>query len=628
MKNNLSLIFFLISCIFLNAQEGLRPLTFNPNLFFPKKNTINPASVQKNRSSLSLPFYDDFSYAAKSNYPDLNRWEDSSVYVNDGMGIAPLNYGVATFDGLNKKGYPYTPNFNFPPGGSGSADVLTSRPINLHTLGSQTLAAADSIALIFYYQKGGYGDNPEIQDSLMLDFFKPKQNKWQNRVWHQKGQTNPNAIDTQFKRVFIFITDTAYLHEGFRFRFRNKAQTNGNFDIWNIDEVYLDKNRSMKADTAWIDVSFGRRTSPFLKRYSAMPRKQFQPDEMATQYSNYIRYNGTNTVNTTYQMEIRDENNTLLHTMNYGASNLHPFWTGGWQTNTVHSTPVLSYTFPPMADSVTFTIKHFMNSLAGDTRNQNDTLYMFQEFKNYFAYDDGTCENGYYVFGTGGKAVYFYHLNHKDTLRAVRIHFDPVGNLSLNQSYTFRLQVYTSNNGIPGTRIYNDSLKNVQYLQGGHDLFAEYELASPLILNPGDYFIGYQQFVAAGITVGFDANYHFPGKLFYDSGNGWMPSSLKGSLMMRPVFGKKPIPQSVKEYSNNTQNIILYPNPFKDMLHIDAPKTRNLIIRIYDINGKMLLSRTFSSLPMEMSLAELQSGIYFYECQSDSGIQRGKLLKE
>lgn len=613
------------------SQEGVRPMSVNMHLLqsFHQKKFFIPSSSFRS-SSISLPFYDDFSYASKSAYPNPLLWNDSLVYVNDGMGVAPLNFGVASFDGLNKKGFPYLPNTIFPSNSSAYADTLTSSPINLFTLGSQTLTPADSIALIFYFQKGGNGDNPEIQDSLMVDFYKPKQQKWQQRVWHSKGHSNPNIYDTTFTRAFIFITDTAFFHDGFRFRFRNKAQTNGNFDVWNLDEVYLDKNRSMKADTAWIDLSFGRRTSSFLLRYSAMPWKHLTPSEMAKNFSNYLRYNGTNTVNVTYQLEIRDPNGNILHTQNFGASNLYPFWTGGWQTNTVHSQPALTYTFPLLSDSADFSIKHFVNALAGDTRNNNDTIYMTQSFRNYFAYDDGTCENGFYVYGTGGKAVYFYHLNQTDTLRAVRIHFDPPGNISLNQSYKFRLQIYTSLNGVPYQRIYNDSLKNVQYPQGGHNLFAEYELASPVVLGAGDYFIGYQQFVAAGITVGLDRNYWFPGKLFYDSGNGWTPSAIKGSLMMRPVFGKKPTAVSVKEIHTNSYTapqIQIYPNPSSDgNFSLLSGTSMPLTFRLYDLTGRLLYEYKIHSSPYSLNLSALSPGVYVFECIKENNIQKGKLI--
>jgi len=623
-------IFLIIAlfCSFLTAQEGIRPLTANPQLtdFWKKNNTPVSHHQQKVSASLSLPFFDDFSYFHKTPYPSQILWTDSLVYVNDGMGIAPLSQGVATFDGLNKKGFPYTPNTNFPSSSAAYADTLTSAPINLHTYLTQTLVPSDSIALIFYYQKGGWGDNPEVQDSLMLDFYKPNQNKWENRVWHSKGQTNPNILDTTFKRVFIFITDTAYLQDGFRFRFRNKAQTNGNFDVWNIDYVYLDKNRSMLADTAWNDLCFGRRTTPFLKRYSAMPWKHYQTGEMAAKYSNYIRYNGTGTVNTTYQFEVRDPSNAVIYSQSYGAANLVSFWKSGWQSNTVHSVPTLSFSFPALTDSADFVIRHYMNNLSGDVRMDNDTLTQLQSFRNYFAYDDGTCENGYYVLGTGGKAVYFYHLNVQDTLRALRIYFDPAGSISLSQTYKFRIQVYTPSGGVPGNRIYQDSLMNVQYSQSGQGKFAEYELTTPLVLPAGDYFIGYQQFVASGITVGLDRNYYFPGKLFYDSGNGWTVSTVKGSLMMRPVFGKKNAPVPVMEYvRDDRMPVSVFPNPASGTVYVQLPDGKSAKLEIFSSDGKRVYSNMIQS-GEPVNVHGLTEGLYFYSVGNGENIFRGKLV--
>jgi hypothetical protein len=86
------------------------------------------------------------------------------------------------------------------------ADALTSKDINL------TFLPSDSIALTFYYQARGNGDSPEITDSLLLDYYKPKQNKWQ-KVWYQRGNANSSTNDTVFKRGFIRVIDTAFLHE-------------------------------------------------------------------------------------------------------------------------------------------------------------------------------------------------------------------------------------------------------------------------------------------------------------------------------------------------------------------------------------------------------------------------------
>ncbi len=601
-----------------NAQEGLRPMTSNPNLIYKdlkhSDNKKQDHSAAKTTVGLSLPFFDDFSNANHSAYPSQQWWMDSTVYINTGMGRAPLSLGVATFDGLNKWGFPYSPNQIFNSTSAAYADTLTSQPINLLTAGSQTLQPSDSVALIFYYQQTGNGDSPEAQDSLMLDFYLVDQAVWESKVWALKGNLNPSGADTVFKRVFIWIDSTKYLKDGFKFRFRNKAQSNGNFDNWNIDHVFLDKGRSKLGDTAWNDVTIPYVPSSFLKSYSSMPWYQYNANpakEMGTTYSNYIRYNGTSTVNTTYEYRLFDASNTQLNFISYGASNLPPFKIGGWQHNFVHSKPNITYTFAAMSDSADFTIKHYMQSLGGDISVANDTVYQRQRFRNYFAYDDGSCETGYYVAGTGGRLAVKYDLNVADTLRGIRIYFDPVGaissytnNTSLG-SYKFKVNVYSDNSGYPSnTKLFTSDSIYPKYGQSGHNVYADYKFATPFIMSPGVCYIGIQQYVATGITIGFDKNYNSNTKLFYDSGFGWTQSSYYGSLMIRPLFGQKIDPPVGINENGNLSSFIVYPNPASDIVKISDDLECSYALHAMD--GKLVLSGNGT----EINTHDLSNGIY------------------
>jgi hypothetical protein len=617
----------------LSAQEGLRPMHGNPNLIY---SDLKPAQTKKQShssskasvTSLNIPFLDDFFYAYNSAYPSQQLWADSSVYINTGMAKAPRSIGVATFDGLNKEGYPYNPNQNFTATQGNNADTLTSLPINLFTSGSQTLQPSDSVALIFYYQQTGNGDSPELQDSLMLDFYDPTSSKWINRIWSLKGSMNTNGFDTIFKRVFIRIDSAYYFKDGFKFRFRNKAQTNGNFDNWHIDQVFLDKGRSIIGDTAWNDLTIGYVPSPFTKNYSAMPWYQFNANpskEMATYYSNYIRYNGTSTVNTTYEYRAFDQSNTQVNFQSYGAANLPPFKPGGWQHTNAHRVPSIGYTFTPMTDSTDFTIKHYMQSLGGDISIANDTVYQRQRFRNYFAYDDGNCETGYYVLGVGGRMAYKYELNVTDTLRGIRIYFDPVGNINLTEGqYKFKINIYTSAGFGPGTKIFTSDSIYPKYSQTGHNNFFEYKFNNPQILSAGVYFIGMQQFVASGITIGFDRNYNFSQNLFYDSGSGWAQSSYYGSLMMRPVFGPKILPPvGINENDLETTVFKVYPNPATDLLKIISEEDVDVSYSVISMDGKLMLSGVGS----QINTQNLNNGIYLLVLSSQGKVQhRQKLI--
>ena len=87
---------FVFSSILSSAQEVISNLISNPLLF---KTEFISAS---NKSAVSLPFFDDFSYDAPIVNTDL--WNQSSVFVNRNYPINPPTIGVATFDGLDEFG--------------------------------------------------------------------------------------------------------------------------------------------------------------------------------------------------------------------------------------------------------------------------------------------------------------------------------------------------------------------------------------------------------------------------------------------------------------------------------------------------------------------------------------------
>jgi hypothetical protein len=124
---------------------------------------------------------------------------------------------------------------------------------------------------------------------LCLDFFKPLADTLRGvwvKVWGRSGY-NPSATDTNFYRVKIGIVDTAYFHDGFQFRFRNKGTTSGSLDHWNIDYIQI-KDQYYYDDTLLNDASFAYKPSSFLKNYSVIPYRQYnQSLEMATGFTNF-----------------------------------------------------------------------------------------------------------------------------------------------------------------------------------------------------------------------------------------------------------------------------------------------------------------------------------------------------
>ncbi|MBS1652743.1 MAG: T9SS type A sorting domain-containing protein [Bacteroidetes bacterium] len=625
----------IISFVFLlcnsYSQEYITPLKYNHNIILNKSKITNSPNLKPvfpvpPKPFIQLPFADDFSYAPNSIYPNTTYWLDSMVYVNCGYPIAPPSVGVATFDGLNKYGYPYTPN-STNTNAAQPADTLTSVPINLYTKGTVTLNPTFNVGLSFFYQRAGRGDNPESIDSLILDFYKPAQQTWTNNVWSLPGNPYPNNLDTIFRRVFVWVNDTSYFHQGFQFRFRNKCNTSGNFDQWHVDYIYMDMLRDSIADTTFNDQTFGYIPTPILNNYCSMPWRQFIPSEQAANASTFMRNNNNVGVNISlYNTDVYSAaTNTLITSLSRGPNgNLLPFNTGGWSNFLPHSNPsYTALTLPAFTDSADFILKHYITSSATSTTVpwyflNNDTVLQTQKFRNYFAPDDGSAEAGYYVLGSYGKMATKFKLNTADTLRSLRIYFDPVGSLSSVSNTltgsTFTITLWADGGNKPGTPMYRNSSLTPKYLDTLFKPFYEYQLDAMQYLSPGNYWIGFQQGVATGIVVGYDRDIDHHTSLYFDSGNGWQQSQIYGSIMINPVFGLQRTYVGIKENFATSKNntIVLYPNPANTTIQVKFPNTfsnsTNYSASIFDNLGREILTQNLTR--SQINISALNNGIY------------------
>ncbi len=639
LKKIIFTLFIAILAVNFFAQESVRPINSNLNYIYkdlqkPILNSKEIKSQNKSAVSLSLPFKEDFYYACTQAYPDQNLWSDSSTFVNTGHAIAPPSIGVATFDGLNKHGYPYTPN-SLNNSLSSPADTLTSKAINLLTVGAQTLQPSDSVALTFYYQARGFGDAPELTDTLILDFYNPTAGIWNSKVWYARGNLNGNINDTIFKRAYVRVDSAYYLKDGFKFRFRNRASTVGDYDNWHLDYIYLDKGRRIIVDTTYDDITFGYVPTPLLSQYSEMPWEQYLPVNKTQKNNVFIRNNGNdNNLNMTYENRMYNlPSGSLTYTYTGGANpGLGLFRYTGWSNLTAHSNPVFNYTFAPFTDSTDFKIKHFIyrSGASNDFFSNNDTVIQTQKFRNYFAFDDGSAEGAYFVSGVGVRIVQKITVNITDTLRGLRIYFDPIESLAASTLYTFRLNVWNELGNQPGYLIYKDSLMSPKYYNKDFKPSPEYTLTTPMILTPGNYYIGIQQKVAQGIGIGFDKNLNHMNNLYYDSGFGWTQSSVPGSLMMRAVFGKKiPSPVGINEniFTDKNNSFIVYPNPANNQLIVRAKANEKTSYQLINVMGQIIDENKLEESEHIVNTENINIGVYFLILKANNQlVQKQKII--
>ena len=617
---------FVISSVY--SQEIITTLKVNPVLV-NKKHTQHKRTNKSLQASLKLPFVDDFSNY--TGYPDSNLWVDDYVFINQQFALFPPTLGVATFDALDPNGFMYSwsTTFAFP------ADTLTSQPIRLDSIFQpiyKAIRPSDSLYFSFYFQPGGgrgpmwtrIGNAPDPEDSLLLEFYSPSQQQW-NEVWSTQGMPLDSIYlydSLYFKYVLIPITDSAsYYSNGFQFRFRNYCSLGtlsnpswaSNCDEWNIDYVYLGVNRSMN-DTVLNDLTFVEAAPSFLKYYQAMPSEQFKPTDLKDSLY-MVLSNIDDTIHPSYyRYEIRDASGNLVHTEDRGEENIPSFWLSGYQQSAVHSQPPVSYFFPTVnANNQTdFEIRHiFKESLnplnSPDKRTENDTNYFIQRFENYYAYDDGTAENGYGLTPAGSMLAVSFTLNNPDTLVAVQMYFNSV--LDSANLQAFYLTVWKNNGGIPGDTLYLASQIYPSF-QNGLNQFSTYYLDRPIPVS-GTIYVGWTQTTDDNLNLGFDRNTDSHANIFYNTSGTWTNSFQSGSLMLRPLFGMNTL--SVNNITKTDFMYKIYPNPLNyASLNIDLTPELNksvgdYTIYIYDMFGKLAYQSDYHK---SIDVSSLSNGVY------------------
>ncbi|MDG1477253.1 MAG: hypothetical protein P8Q14_08910, partial [Vicingaceae bacterium] len=528
----------------------------NPNSPYLKKNR------PQNKALVNLPFVDDFSQNFL--YPNLNLWQDINVFINSNLPINPVTYGVATFDGLDSTGTPY--NFGFA-NSYGQADQLTSQQIDLTTI-------TDSVYLSFYYQPQGNGNKPETKDSLRLEFFRQRDSTW-IRMWGTPGVPNHT-----FKKVMIPV-DTSFHNNEFQFRFTNWATLSGNVDHWHVDYIYVNDNRSY-ADTMLHDVSFITNNYNMLSEFTAMPWQHYSTNPIGNMAATMpVTYRNNDTINyqVRYKYEVIEDNGTGASIELYptGPANKNvASYSSLIEPQAVYNTANNTFSFPldNTVKNKVFQIKNYFELFGSpqDDRVINDTVLSYQVFGSYYAYDDGSAEQGYGVQGIGSKLAHEFNIKKSDTLTAFQIYFNPIQNDLSGQS--FRLKIWSSLS--PETEVYSQvATAFTSPIYSNTNQFLIYNLDQPIILAVGTYYFGWEKISSEYLNVGWDVNTNNKSKVHFNSSGVWETASFDGTLMLRPVFGTTPDPTVNIEEKELANDFVVYPNPTTNTIYFKNNNINN-----------------------------------------------------
>lgn len=536
-------------------------------------------------------------------------WIDKFAYLNNTYAVDPPSYGVVTFDGLDEVGYPY----NFISTSAGQGDYLTSVPIDLAFRTDGTpWGVSDSLELSFWYQPQGLGNEPELNDSLVLQFWSPSDEEWAS-VWFAQG----SPLDT-FKRASIKIRTVNYLMSGFQFRFMNYGALNGSLDHWHIDFVQL-KSNAINDETLQ-EVAIQYPVNTMLKEYTAMPWKHFKESPESNMLDSVnLRVANSWTLSVAANTTKYDvsESGTMLTTV--FADNA---------TSSVAARGKLSIPIDVYQDAAWF----YYDTAVSDTSaffdvdfnftggvfltKSNETFSLKQTFTNFYAYDDGTAEAAYGITGTQPKLAYRFTTPLSDSLFAVKIHFEPsVNDVSLDP---FILMVWDNAGpgGTPGNVIYEEPLLTTPKYNLGVNGYYVYQLSEKVLLN-GTFYVGWKQTTSSRLNVGFDKNIDNQDKIYYNVSGTWANTSYQGSLMLRPMFDGA---QPTGWVSNDDYKLFAtaYPNPALSYLHITMAETGSFEYQLIDLNGRVLVQNKFVNRA-QISVDSYAAGIYMLKVSDKMG---------
>ena len=585
-------------------------------------------TLQRNArtTAASLPFFDDFSLSSNGRLNPALWQNGGGTYVNNTLTVNHPTLNVVTFDGTNAAGKPY--NFTNQ-NAYGSTDTLTSQPIDL-----TGLAPADSVYLSFYWQIRGLGELPDAEDSLQLQ-FRTAQGVWQT-IWKQAGGT-PNL---NFNYAYLALKSTAYLYDTFQFRFRAFGRQSGMFDTWHIDYVYLNKKRTT-ADRFVRDIACRVPVSSLLKRYSAMPIKQYMARPAAetadSVYTDIRNLNGNfmndgggfNQITFTYTLANAQTGSTI-QTINKDTAVIIRALSS--QIKSVKPRPLL---LPDTAKRVLLTSKFRMlttdnvtPSIVGIDLRRNDTISGVTVLDNYYAYDDGSAEYAVYLNRPLGRAAVRYVLNRPDSVSAIRINLVPILKDLTDQSIT--VQVWSNKNGRPNALLGQKSAR-VQYAANRND-FVEFPLDFGVAVSD-TFYVGWLQIGQESIAVGLDRNNRREEQIYVNLGQDWQPYTnsrndptlafFNGSLLVRPVMGGKRTALVTAVSPEETPDWQVYPNPTDGLVRWEADDIKQ--VEVWN-SGGVLVRQWIQSSEKQINLTDFPDGLYLMRLSNEKKSLVKKIL--
>jgi hypothetical protein len=603
----------------------------------PIEHKINGIPSQHRRTDLTampLPFWDDFSFTRESGFANDTLWEISkSARVSTGLSVDPPSLFSAAFDGIDSLGKPYNLTDIL---AKGRADRMISRKIRLDLVPQQERS---TVFFSFYYQIRGKGEAPDQDDNFSL-WWLDNTGVWQN-VFETGRSENPDPL--KFNYVILPVSDEKFYHDKFQFRFQNFSRLSGPYDMWHLDYVYINKNRTSSERSMPDRTVSSKLTSPF-KGYYSIPlhhlkdvwpvealkpsirlfgllENNFQPFTYTT-LATIRQISGGQTTESIVPVE---EDAVPVNPSTGATEIIEPFTMLNLNLKKTFPGSQIDYA----SDSVYIKLKFIL-----DSEDDNPLVYLpkyrpinflsndtsAQEFSlaSYYSRDDGEAEFGAGLNQPGTELAYGFDLLYPqpDTVVAVDLYFPEFGDQS-NQNLVLKIW-----NGGPGGPVAQLHQQNLQVIRSTGNSFIRYRLTEPVIVE-NKFFVGWKQNSSAVIPVGLDKNNDSGSEMYFNVTGTWEQNSIvTGSLMIRPVFGSGN--GTVINNAADETKPLIFPNPSAGQLYFPGNTTQ---IKIFDAAGRAIQFSEFEAGGKKIiEVTRPATGYYIVQWMDSGKIRRTGII--
>jgi len=218
----------------------------------------------------------------------------------------------------------------------------------------------------------------------------------------------------------------------------------------------------------------------------------------------------------------------------------------------------------------------------------------------------------------GARIAYRFDTQGQDSLRAVRMYFDPnftYGDIPNDpRDGNFLITVWQDLDELPIFQ--NISFSSPEYRQWGPDYFVEYPLDDTIAVG-GTFYVGWTQTNAIKMNLGLDKNRVNNDRMFYNVGEVWQQSQAPGSWMMRPVMVNAVDPfASVPELEETRME--LFPNPAADEVRMRFTGVAPRTVQLLDATGRTVSHERFRA-DGAIFVGDLADGLYVVRALDAAG---------